>query len=103
MVVVSNVAANIINNVNSNNNNNNNNNNEDNQNTNNFNQNANANANMNMNMITMGRMFKILNKQKLFETFLRLSFRSAIHNFEEKRDQALAILLTYENLILSLI
>ena len=97
MVVVSNVAANIVNNVNNNNNNNDNNNNEDNQNTNNFNQNANANANMNMNMVTMGRMFNLLDKQKLFATFLRLSFRSAIHNFDEKWDQVLAILLRYKN------
>ena len=91
MVVVSNVAANIVNNVN--NNNNNNNNNEDNQNTNNFNQNANANANMNMNMVTMGRMFQLLDNQRLFKVYLQLSFKNAIHNFDNKTDQVFAILL----------
>ena len=92
-MVISNVVANIINNVNSNNNNNNSNNNEDNQNTNNFNQNANANENMNMNMITMGRMLPKVNKKRLFSTYLTLSFRNAFRNFEAIPDRILAILL----------
>jgi hypothetical protein len=57
MAVTSNIAANIVNNVNNNNNNNNNNDNEDNQNTNNYNTNGNENSNMNMNMLTMAKSF----------------------------------------------
>ena len=93
-MVVSNVAANLINNVNNNNNNNNDNNNEDNQNTNNFNQNANANENMNMNMVTMGRMFgKYFVTRRILLSFLKLSFESTIINFDDERDRNLAILL----------
>lgn len=80
-----------------NNNNNNNNNNEDNQHTNNFNQNANANANMNMNMVTMGRMLQHLNTQKLFKTYLKLTFRSAIDRFDNTWDRILALILRYDD------
>jgi len=45
-------------------------------------------------MVTMGRMFQLLDNKRLFKVYLQLSFRNAIRNFDNKTDQALAIILS---------